>query len=150
LAEIDYKAFGYGNFLHVLRPFLRFPYRIFAGLIVSWLGVCLCIYIGRDVYHHLCIESLNLEEAKVQIANRYQAQVALNQAAMTAADRIHELQKGASDEPEAQELFDRIREASAAMQTTSDAPLRHRIGEEQRAVLHARLLALGSLAWPNV
>jgi len=67
--------------------------------------------------------ALNLEEAKVQIANRYQAQVALNQVAMAAADRIHELQRGASGVSEAQKLLDQIREASAAMQSNRGALL---------------------------
>ena len=67
--------------------------------------------------------ALNLEEAKVQIANRYQAQVALNQVAMAAADRVHELQRGASSVSEAQKLLDQIRESSEAMQSGRGALL---------------------------
>jgi hypothetical protein len=67
--------------------------------------------------------ALNLEEAKVQIANRYQAQVALNQVAMVAADQIHTLQKGASSISEAQTMLNSIRDASQAMQAQRGALL---------------------------
>jgi hypothetical protein len=99
---------------------------LFAALAAAWVS-----YVNAERQGDLQKEitklnnslALNLEEAKVQIANRYQAQVALNQAAMTAADRIHELQKGAPTLSEAQKLLDRIREASEAMQTSRGALL---------------------------
>ena len=67
--------------------------------------------------------ALNLEEAKVRLALRYQAQVGLNQAAMLAADQVHVLQRGASNMSEAQQILNDIREASRGMQTQRGALL---------------------------
>jgi hypothetical protein len=79
--------------------------------------------VQRDLARLNASLALNLEEAKIQIANRYQAQVALNQVAMTAADQIHTLQRDVSSMSEAQEILDRIREASQAMRRQRGALL---------------------------
>lgn len=44
-----------------VRSNLAFPYQVLAGLVLSWAGVSLCLYIGKDVHHHLCLEWLGCE-----------------------------------------------------------------------------------------
>jgi hypothetical protein len=64
-----------------------------------------------------------LEEAKVRIAQRYQAQVTLNEEAMAAADHINALQGGAPDTAKARELVENIKMASERMQSKRGALL---------------------------
>ena len=59
----------------------------------------------------------------MRIAQRYQAQVTLNEVAMAAADQINALQGGAPDTAKAQELLENIKMASERMQSKRGALL---------------------------